>query len=327
MNQYVISSLEQQWRKDPASRVFFRLAEEYRKSGAFDKAIEVCSEGIKHHPRYVPARLCLGRCRLALGLLIEAERDFREVLKTTPDNPHALKGLAEISYNAGNPEEALAHYETLAIHDPFDEEVATRIEAIQSLLHPADSSDTVLDEPDVPSGDTGVEDIEPLLEAAPDEAPQTVALYEETDLVRLDDEGDDAPEASASQAPFEELEAAEALDPIDLEFEKAIEEDPTDLATFEDLAPVSPAQPAAPGPMSADEEKLLTDGLKHEKMEHYEAALHIYRRLLETRPSDPTVLRHLERLQQLMASEGGSRKKIRLLSNWLDKIKGVYYVS
>lgn len=332
MNQYQIDSFEQQLRKDPSSRVFIRLAEEYRKGGEFEKAIEVCKEGIKHHPNYPPGRVCLGRCRMALGQLGPARDDFREVLKITPDNPKALKGLASICYEMGDLEEAQTHYEMLAILDPSDVEVVNRLLAIKEKIADREveieesfETDSIADL--APLEESAVEP-NPLLE--PVEEGESGSLFGEVDLEVINDSM--VEEVVTEDIPDQEL--AEEIDPIDLEFDKAIEEDDDVVNAFEDLAPTSAPvaeepSPAGPvlGAMNPDEEKLLTDGLKHEKMEHYEAALNIYRKLLESRAGDPTVNQHLERLEQLMASESGNRKKIRLLSNWLDKIKGVYYVS
>lgn len=304
MSQYVISSLEQQWRKDPSSRVFFRLAEEYRKSGAYEKAIDVCKEGIKYHPNYLPARVCLGRCRQAMGLLHQAEEDFHEVLRVASDNPHALMGLSAICLDSGRLEEALSYSETLAIHDPYDEALVNRILFIKEKI-----AEKELEEPP------------PVLaQEAEEEDASFLAL----------DEGDTEPSAALALEAFEDQPdllgvAAEEPDPLDEEFAKAIEDDEA-IGEFEDLAAEAPPVVRS-NLLGADEENLLTKGLKHEKMEHYEAAQHIYRSLLADHPGNPTVRQHLDRVDRLLVTESGSRKKIRLLSNWLDKIKGVYYVS
>lgn len=315
MNQYVISSLEQQWKKDPSEkRVFFRLAEAYRKDGAYDKAIEVCLKGIQHHPRFLPARVCLGRCRQAVGQYAQAEQDYKEVLKTTPDNLHALRGLAHICFEGNRMDEARTHYEALAIHDTYDESVPQRLQEIESRLIEQEA-EASLDSPVVPQ-DEAYEELEEITEDLGDSlvVEEEPALFGEEDLELVEDLS---------------LDDADPRDSIDLQFDQAIQEDDDVVEAFSDLEPVA-APASAPGdnePMTEAEEVELTKGLKHEKMEHYEAALNIYRSLLERRSGDPSVTLHLNRVEQLIASENGNRKKIRLLSNWLDKIKGVYYVS
>lgn len=328
MNQYVISSLEQQWRKDPSEkRVFFRLAEEYRKGGVYEQAIEVCLKGIEHHPRYLPARVCLGRCRQALGEYALAEEDFKEVLAVTPDNIHALRGLASICLEGNRLDEARSHYETLSLHDPYDDSIPEKLEEIQRRLV---EQDTAFDEESVSAEEEPVLS-EESLEALDDvddfedclveeEEPQ---LFAEEDLELVS-----SGEVSFDDEPAVSFEEVDPRDSIDIQFDQAIEDDSV-VEEFSDLETVATpgATPTDLPPMTAAEEAELTKGLKHEKMEHYEAAQNIYRSLLEQRPGDPSVGLHLNRVDQLIGSENGNRKKIRLLSNWLDKIKGVYYVS
>lgn len=118
MNDALIESLEAKLKMDPASRVFLRLAEEYRKGEVFDRAIEVCDHGLSHHPDHVPAMVCRGRCFWSQGRKGETLASFRQVLDLAPDNIHALRALAEIAVLDGNDSEALAYYENLVLLDP-----------------------------------------------------------------------------------------------------------------------------------------------------------------------------------------------------------------
>ena len=49
---------------DPASIAFAALAEEYRRAGQFEDAVETCRSGLRRHPAYVSARVTLGRALL-----------------------------------------------------------------------------------------------------------------------------------------------------------------------------------------------------------------------------------------------------------------------
>lgn len=40
------------YQEDPTSRVFAPLAEAYRRLGRVDEAIDICLEGLKHHPEF-----------------------------------------------------------------------------------------------------------------------------------------------------------------------------------------------------------------------------------------------------------------------------------
>lgn len=550
MNRYIVSSLEQQLRNDPTSRVFLRLAEEFRKGGMYDKAVRVCEDGLRHHPRYVPAWVCLGRCHESLSRPLEAEKAFSQVLEFSSDNPHALRGLGVIALNRRLFDEARLYFERLLIQEPADEQIldwlqqcedgAVQLEA-ERMAQDIDPTRTVeitkgsrgmiVDQPlddgaaddefpandaaaiaGVGAFDTNPDDEEPdadqleadeepssepetleadddaFLEAdafdevEPDEATaasqsmadmdredaETMDAFDELeatisdslpglpiegrDLQTLDDPDDDfsrdeapvsafEPEVARSALDFadeaedvavplssasapgrdEAISASEATeveadefeaapetvqfetlqsetlqletslpeaelldddelemvepepvaavpepavqttdfdfdfhpesddeaektasllaedaeegekDAIDLHFERALSGADDELLE-DDLvtaAPSPPNEPPPPGdPLSSEEfEHKMTQGLKHEKMEHFEQAEQIYRLLLRHRPGDVVITGHLQRLLGVLAGETKKRKKVRKLSNWLDKIKGVYDVS
>ena len=81
--------------KDPDSKLFLQLAEEYRKLGAREAALEVCRKGLEKHPTYHTARAALGRIYLDMGRAEEATRELRKVLQVTPGNILAGKLLAD----------------------------------------------------------------------------------------------------------------------------------------------------------------------------------------------------------------------------------------
>ena len=83
---------------DPASIAFAALAEEYRRAGQFDEAIETCTAGLKRHPAYLSAHVTLGRALMEVGRHDEARDQFELVLRTAPENLAAIRGLAEIHH-------------------------------------------------------------------------------------------------------------------------------------------------------------------------------------------------------------------------------------
>jgi len=136
---------------------------------------------------------------------------------------------------------------------------------------------------------------------------------------------DDGMEESAEY--LDDLEDLEEPDPIDLEFEKALKAaSPVDALLPEFTGPETAATAADVASLGEQDEKELTKGLKHEHREHLEAAFRIYKNLLKTYPGNEAVLGHLARVNARLKSETKQNKKVRILSNWLDKIKGVYYV-
>jgi tetratricopeptide (TPR) repeat protein len=91
-----IEELRRRVQKDPASIAFAQLAEEHRRAGQYDEAIEVARAGLKQHPAYLSARVTLGRALIELGRLDEAATEFEYVVKAAPDNLTAVRQLAEI---------------------------------------------------------------------------------------------------------------------------------------------------------------------------------------------------------------------------------------
>ena len=87
-----IPSLEARLVSNAKSPSFARLAAYYLKEGQIEKAVDVCLEGLKHHPQYGTAHLVLGKCYEAMGRNIEAMLEYRRALKAMPDNP-TLRGL------------------------------------------------------------------------------------------------------------------------------------------------------------------------------------------------------------------------------------------
>jgi len=389
--------LEELLRKDPESRVFLRLAEELRKGGQYERAIEVCKAGLPKHPGYIPAMVSLGRSSQAIGKNDEAETVFEDVLNLAPDNTHALRGLGHLLAERGEYTKALDYLEHLQLHEPNDEEIGQKIEELKGLTgsdspevpaweagksaepEAVDSSDVEQEMPQVSSSQEE-EALQPEFEA-PSEPGFEAALEPEVEAVReleMDagaDEGMEAvPEPEEAAEPQVEIEPApepvmtvdagfeaaaepeieavadpelqpteeagenldDSLANLDREFERAMDDPPEDPDLFMDSEALTEefdvktiqgdVQPAKSGSEALFDE-LVTRGLKHEKMEHLEEALAIYRDLLEKYPDHHVVQEHLERVQQLTKNENTQAKKIRILSNWLDKIKGVYHVS
>jgi tetratricopeptide (TPR) repeat protein len=91
-----IEELRRRVQQDPASIAFAALAEEYRRAGQFESAIDTCRAGLQRHPAYLSARVTLGRALLELGQYDEARSELEQVLKAAPENLAANRALAEI---------------------------------------------------------------------------------------------------------------------------------------------------------------------------------------------------------------------------------------
>jgi tetratricopeptide (TPR) repeat protein len=163
-----IEELRRRIQRDPASIAFAQLAEEYRRAGRFQEAVETCCAGLEHHPGYLSARVTLGRSLVETGELDHAQAELEQVLHAAPENLAALRGLAEIHHRRGELREALGYYRSaldLARHDPDLEQV---VREIGLELEPSRRS------PDVPGGLTfeqAREDLLSMATPAPTEPP------------------------------------------------------------------------------------------------------------------------------------------------------------
>lgn len=116
--------LEKRFRKSPQSRLFSRLADNYRKEGNLSRAIELCLEGIQNHPDYVTGHIILGRCYFAQQNFKEAFDEFKKVCTIDRHNQTALKMLAEIFVLQNMNQKAGSIYEILYKMDPYNKSIA-----------------------------------------------------------------------------------------------------------------------------------------------------------------------------------------------------------
>jgi tetratricopeptide (TPR) repeat protein len=116
-----IEDLRRRVHREPTSIAFAQLAEEYRRAGQFQDAVDTCRAGLSVHPAYLSARVTLGRSLLELGELEPAQQELETVLRNAPENLAAIRSLAEILRKRGELAPALAHYQAalaLARNDP-----------------------------------------------------------------------------------------------------------------------------------------------------------------------------------------------------------------
>ncbi|HYA87562.1 MAG TPA: tetratricopeptide repeat protein [Nitrospirota bacterium] len=127
-----IVKLTERISKDPKSKLFVPLAEEYKKIGDIEMAIHVLSEGLKINPGYVTARSFLGRLLLEQGNFAAAQAEFEEVVKAIPDNLLAHRKLGDLNLLQKRHEEALKHYKIVRTLNPGDAEIASVISNIEA---------------------------------------------------------------------------------------------------------------------------------------------------------------------------------------------------
>ena len=141
-----LDDLRRRVQQDPSSIAFAQLAEEYRRAGQFQDAVDVCRAGLAIHPGYLSARVTLGRALLELQHLDDAQRELERVLKSAPENLAAIRGLAEIHHRRGSLAEALAQYRAalaLARNDPDLEQTVADLAAQVEPVEPAPDEEDV----------------------------------------------------------------------------------------------------------------------------------------------------------------------------------------
>ena len=97
-----IEELRRRVQADPASIAFAALAEEFRRVGRLEDAIETCRTGLQRHPAYLSARVTLGRALIETGEYAAAREELETVLRTAPENLAATRGLEQINERLGH---------------------------------------------------------------------------------------------------------------------------------------------------------------------------------------------------------------------------------
>ena len=127
-----IAKLTERISKDPKSKLFVPLAEEYKKTGEIEMAIHVLTEGLKNNPGYVTARSVLGKLLLEKGDLDASQKEFEEVVKTIPDNLMAQRKLGELYALQNRPEESIKHFRIVLSANPRDAELASLVSDLEA---------------------------------------------------------------------------------------------------------------------------------------------------------------------------------------------------
>ena len=129
-----ISDLRKKIEKDPGSRLFAQLAEELRKEGRLEEAIQVAYEGLAKHPAYPSARLTLARALLDSGRASEARPELEQIVKAAPDNILAGRLLGEALDALGDLPAALKQLERTLMFSPGDKTMVAHVADLKARL-------------------------------------------------------------------------------------------------------------------------------------------------------------------------------------------------
>jgi tetratricopeptide (TPR) repeat protein len=126
-----LERLKERVDKDPSSKLFVPLAEEYKKAGMFEEAVDVLVKGLERHPNYMSARVSLGKIYFEKEMLIEAGQEFEKVVSVIPDNLYSHKKLAEIYKNLDDRNKAIGELRVVLRLNPTDEAAAKSLSSFE----------------------------------------------------------------------------------------------------------------------------------------------------------------------------------------------------
>ena len=134
-----LAQLRQRWERDPKSRLFLQLAEEYRRAGRLSEAVRILESGLGHHPTYVAAQVVMGRCLLETGDMPRAVKVFERAVALDPTQIVANRLLVEAYLgvdDVAKARERLDIYRVLNDRDTEIEGLESRIAALGGVSRP-----------------------------------------------------------------------------------------------------------------------------------------------------------------------------------------------
>lgn len=134
-----IGRFEAQYRENPDSLVFARLADACRKNGDPERALSILADGIGRHPDYPSAHIVRARCLVDLDRLADAEASLRRAVELDGQNLVAIQGLANLAERRDDPIEAVRWYEQIAALDPMNVEAAAALARLRPTPPPPSS--------------------------------------------------------------------------------------------------------------------------------------------------------------------------------------------
>lgn len=123
--------------KDPRSKVFIPLADEYVKAGKWQKAAAVLEDGLKVCPGFITAMVALGRAYDQLGQADKAKAILEEAVRLSPDNLRAHRTLAKLYRAEGAWDCAEQSCRVILAASPHDEEALHIIRVLAKPVSPA----------------------------------------------------------------------------------------------------------------------------------------------------------------------------------------------
>ncbi len=356
-----IRELAKRVEREPGSRFFVPLADEYRKAGRLSDAIRTLEAGLAAHSGYVAARIALARAYLEAGRIEESMTAFSTALTDDPSNLVAAKALGDLHLSRGESLEALKRYRRYrgisgdrkldALISRLEEETAPPVrptpEDVAAPPPPVFQLGPIVD----PQADAAAlasarellaQREGPVVELPTDPHDMSPILYERPSVpVPPPSEAPDLPSRDVS------LDALSSEPRPDEEIITRKIRLPQAMWPYEPApSPAEPTQPektgapatdeAVPGPAPAGEPAQPTGRTLADlyfAQQHYAEAERVYEELLSADPTNDELLRLREEARRLAsapapldlpaADPARERRlaRIRVLNEWLDVIR------
>jgi tetratricopeptide (TPR) repeat protein len=304
-----IGTLSEKLAKDPKSRLFVPLAEEYLKAGLQAEAMIVLTDGLKIHPNFHVARAMMGKVYLEQGKVAEAKAEFEQVIKADPENLLAHRRLAKLYKEAGQTDKARTSCQAVLLSNSKDPEMKLLMEELNRIDQTArqriqersnvsmgSSSDrmqveqTTHSQPAPASEPSGMKPPTGSIEAPPVEPPSVSEVIPPTPVIP-----ESRPAALESETPPPSVEPS--LEEAASEPPVAAEASPIPETELLQMSEPSPEEAPAVPPT----EEITTEALANLYIQqgHYEKGIAIYRRLLAKDPGNEPLFQKLEETVEL----------------------------
>ena len=310
-----IEKLKEKVAKDPNSKLFVPLADEYRKKGMLDEAVSVLLKGLENQPSYMSARVSLGKIYLEKKMTAEAKAEFERVISAIPDNLFAHKKLADIYRDSGDKDRAVREYRAVLKLNSLDEDAMSSLNALQSASKPqeAEAREHVFEQTrhEEPQVVEPVREVKEEVEMLPADEPPQAGSEDEFELFRKSiaerDSGNGVFEEEGIVS-LEDTEKAEETIPETVIPEEEIEEVEKEASAYVDMFKEAEPQikeagtatgkvAEKPAPALKSAEAFISEG-------NYYGAMKAYRDLLSASPGDKYILQKIEELKMLLKMLG-----------------------
>ena len=117
-----IDELLKKFEENPR-RYFAPLANEYRKAGDVERAIQLCREHLPQQPGHMSGHIVFGQALFEAHQFDESRQVFTAALALDPENLIALRHLGDIARNEWDLAGARDWYQRVLDADPRNEEI------------------------------------------------------------------------------------------------------------------------------------------------------------------------------------------------------------